>query len=541
MDSKIRRTVGRPALFLPVTIACLSFAATAGATGAMEVPDNGSEQMARGGAWVARASDPEAALYNPAGLAGQPTALTVQGNLVFDHTCFTRTKAANDTTQDGVAAGASYGRACNDISPTVTPSFAFNYRVNPRLGLAIGVFTPSAASSSNFPDFVNGRTPSPGRYLLSSFDGTILSPTVAAGYELLPGWRVGASFEWTIAHLKLANASQELNMGGAGSSPASNDARAEIDVKDLFIPGFTLGTIVSPTPKIDIAGWYKWSAPIDASGNLTATSGFYGPVGGKTQNTDLSKADCGGTTPNPYCGGDNGAHFKVQIPQEAKIGLRFHQPRHDIETDPHLRDPMSQDIYDMELDLTYANDSAIDQFQIRLPGNNGTGTVLLNGTPGYIPPNADVPSHVPRRRRRASGRRLERHPRQARHPRRRVHRERGHARRVPEHRLPGRPAHRLGGRRGVPHPFQGHRRRHSSGQARLQDARGDGGFHAHPDVLVVDRERPGEGARRHPVSRFDAEQSGRGHLQERPAELPHHLVGEQRHPHERRQPHQPRG
>jgi long-chain fatty acid transport protein len=52
---------------------------------------------------------------------------------------------------------------------------------------------------------------------------------------------------------------------------------------------------------------------------------------------------------------------------------------------------MSQDLYDVELDLTYANDSAIDQFEIRLPGNNGSGTVLLNNTPGYIPPNADVP------------------------------------------------------------------------------------------------------------------------------------------------------
>ncbi len=388
MQTTTRRMASwRGAILLPITLAGLTFATTAGATGAMEVPDNGSEQMARGGAWLARASDPEAALYNPAGLAGQPTALTFQGNLVFNHTCFTRTKALNDTTQDGVAAGGSYGRTCNDISPSLNPNFAFNYHATDRLGLAVGIFTPSAASSSTFPEFVNGKQASPNRYLLNSFNGTILSPTIAAGYELLPGWRVGASFEWTLATLKLSNASQELNQGGVGSSPASNDARAAINVKDLFVPGFTLGTIYSPIKKLDIAAWYKWSAPIDASGNLTAAAGYYGT--GTPTTTDVSKVNCGGQTPNAACGPNGpGASFKVNVPQEAKIGFRWHQPRHDIEQDPHLRDPMSQDIYDIELDLTYANDSAIDNFQIRLPGQ---GTILLNGTPGYIPPNADVP------------------------------------------------------------------------------------------------------------------------------------------------------
>src|ERR1700758_648486 len=83
------------------------------ASGVMEFPDNGSEQEARGGAWVARASDPLATFYNPAGLAGQPTRLTLQANLSMQNTCFTRLKAGpqpnypnGDVTQDGTAAGA---------------------------------------------------------------------------------------------------------------------------------------------------------------------------------------------------------------------------------------------------------------------------------------------------------------------------------------------------------------------------------------------------------------------------------------------------
>src|SRR5689334_7548181 len=80
----------------------IALAHNAGATSVTEFPDNGSEQMARGGAWVARASDPLAAFYNPAGLAGQETRLTVQANLNFASTCFTRVKAANDATLDTI-------------------------------------------------------------------------------------------------------------------------------------------------------------------------------------------------------------------------------------------------------------------------------------------------------------------------------------------------------------------------------------------------------------------------------------------------------
>ncbi len=58
------------------------------ATGITEFPDNGSEQGGRGGAWIARASDPLAVFYNPAGLAGQPTRLIFQSNINLQSTCF---------------------------------------------------------------------------------------------------------------------------------------------------------------------------------------------------------------------------------------------------------------------------------------------------------------------------------------------------------------------------------------------------------------------------------------------------------------------
>jgi hypothetical protein len=72
MRMTLRRRVTTSSLAFTVVLGAPSLAH---ATGITEFPDNGSEQSGRGGAWVARASDPLAAFYNPAGLAGQPTRL----------------------------------------------------------------------------------------------------------------------------------------------------------------------------------------------------------------------------------------------------------------------------------------------------------------------------------------------------------------------------------------------------------------------------------------------------------------------------------
>src|SRR5688500_11406365 len=122
------------------------------ASNVTETPDNGSEQMARGGAWVARASDPLATTFNPAGLAGQPTRLTLQSSFLVQHTCMTRLKAANDTTfttptgsstDPLVDATGHYPRVCNDIEPTFNPQLGATIKISDRLGLGLLVIGPA--------------------------------------------------------------------------------------------------------------------------------------------------------------------------------------------------------------------------------------------------------------------------------------------------------------------------------------------------------------------------------------------------------------
>lgn len=374
------------------------------ATGVMEFPDNGSEQEARGGAWVARASDPLATFYNPAGLAGQPTRLTLQANLSMQNTCLTRLKASNDATPstpapngDGTQPGKAYPQVCNNGSLFPDPQIAFTYRLTDRIGLGIAVLGPSAVGNVTWPDFINGNTPSPQRYLLVSSNVVLLTPTVGVGWEPVDNLRLGASFiAGTAPTIDFINAAP-AQVSAIGLGPGQNDVRNELKAHDYFIPGFTLGAIWTPIDRLDVAAWYKYMGPINATGDVT-TQAFYYQYGqtnpSKVVYGDTALPNCNNPmlTSNP-CGNGGNAHVKVTLPMEAKLGFRYHQPRTDVPPQPHVRDPMATDVFDAEADFTWANDSAFDVIQIRFPGNpNGTGVLPANPQiNGQLPPNADVP------------------------------------------------------------------------------------------------------------------------------------------------------
>jgi long-chain fatty acid transport protein len=383
-----------------VRVSAVSFLALTGllcssaahATGVIEFPDNGSEQEGRGGAWVARASDPLAAFYNPAGLAGQQTRLTLQANISTQNTCFTRVKATNDTTADGVSPGASYPQVCQNGNWFPNPQLAFNYRLTDRIGLGLAILGPSAVGGVTWPDF-QGSNPSPQRYLLISSNVLLLTPTLGVGWEPIDGLRVGASFiAGTAPTIDFINAAPALVDGAP--SPAQDDIRSELKASAPFIPGFTLGTIWSPIDSLDVAGWYKYMAPVNATGDVTTITGFYSnppnPIYGSTK-----EANCNNPmlTNNP-CGSGNNAKVTLPLPMEAKIGVRYHVPRSGAAVNAHLRDPIAQDLFDIEADFTWANDSAINAIQLRFPGTaGGLGTIPANPgitTSAVLPPNADV-------------------------------------------------------------------------------------------------------------------------------------------------------
>ncbi|MBS2014965.1 MAG: outer membrane protein transport protein [Deltaproteobacteria bacterium] len=429
-------------------------ASPARASNVTEFPDNGSEQMGRGGAWVARASDPLATTFNPAGLAGQYSKVTVQNGVIFENTCFSRLKALNDTTNDPLArADGSFPEVCNDGKATLNPQIGATIRLTDRLGLGLLLIGPSSAGEKNFPDFVNDGSgqpvAAPQRYLLVKQSGIIVFPTIGLGYEVVDNLRIGASFAWGISRLQLANASMSLNADGTTSA---NDTRAVLQAQDYFVPGVNLGVLYSPLPELDIAGWFKWSDAIRAYGDVGTATSYYTKqnAGGDDKNVrygDTIFEDCGTGLPiheqTKPCNGGNNARLQITIPVEAKIGIRYHKPRVRAEygevagrptrltsADPepssppsspapgaegppatpapaepppvfsgeparrlqHVRDPLSTDVFDVELDLTWAHNSQLDPIIIRFPGDpSGKGLLPVSGIQGAdLPPNADI-------------------------------------------------------------------------------------------------------------------------------------------------------
>src|SRR2546426_3647387 len=153
------------ALFVACGVGIVALPRSAHATTILEVADNGSEQLGRGGAWVARASDPLAAFYNPAGLAGQPSRVVLQDSLAISRACYTRSKSTTDPTEDGVAPGAAYPRVCDGAPLLPTGQIAIAYRVSDRLGIGAALLGPSAVPRAKWPDFTPGTTsPAPQRY-----------------------------------------------------------------------------------------------------------------------------------------------------------------------------------------------------------------------------------------------------------------------------------------------------------------------------------------------------------------------------------------
>lgn len=409
MHRRTRHALWAASLVVPTFAAVVSTPREARASNVTEVPDNGSEQMGRGGAWVARASDPLATTFNPAGLAGQPSRVTIQNSLIFHQTCFSRIKAAGDTSVDLLAGGDDrFPRVCNDIEPAFNPQIGGTLRVSDRLGIGALVIGPSSAGEKNWPDFVEDgggtRRAAPQRYLLARQAGIILFPTVGVGYEVIPNLRLGVSFGWGFAKIKNAAATVALNSGGQTSD---NDVRANLQVRDYFIPRVSAGGLWSITPEIDVAGWYQWTDAIKATGDVGTATSFYTAANARGDESgvgygDTIFSDCGTGRPQDEgkCGKGDNAKVKLAIPMEAKVGLRYHRPRVSLEEaqnqastgKSYRRDPLANDLFDVEVNLTWANNSAIDALQVRFPSDpSGSGRLPVSGINSEIPPNADQP------------------------------------------------------------------------------------------------------------------------------------------------------
>ena len=391
------------AIRLGLAFAITAVALPAGANG-LEIPENGTEVMGRGGAWTARADNPLAAALNPAGLAGQGTAVVVNANITYQKMCFER---AGNYQAGGNLAGTNftdayynkpYPKVCkkNGVGDlNVVPQIGFTVNVNPKLTIGVlPLWTPSGTGKADFPLTVNfdgspadvptnqtegaTRAPAPQRFMIVSRGARIIMPTFGAGYEIAPGFRLGASFQWVITMFNSQVSSQgtQASPQDINAGPGSS-TKSEVKWNQFFTPAGVVGAMYT-IGDLDIGAMFRYSADIvKKGGEVTVTAPVYG--------RSRSPADTPANTTVKL------QEFRIPQPWEARLGFRFHPARKGIELPKEgRRDFLKHDQFDIELDVGYAHNSQMDKLTILFePGQFvAFGSTVSAST---VPTDASIP------------------------------------------------------------------------------------------------------------------------------------------------------
>lgn len=402
----------RSAFGFAIGAAVLAGAGVAHASTGIDSPEGDIEQMGRGSAWIARADTPLAAYYNPAALAFQSSGLYVGLDVMFRKTCFTRENP--DGSAYAAAPGAPpYDGGPNDPPAAVcaqtgafpAPNLGAVWRINKQWGIGLALLGPHAYGKNVWPESVsfNGALgqqtePSPNRYLLTDSSALELYPTLGVGFAPLENVSFGAAFIWGIATADFTNFAEALSPMQATKYPVDDfanhsDLKAELKFHDYFIPGFVLSGMWAPAKTLDVSGMYKWMDDIHSSQADVKVLSRYWNGDGTPNQTPCGPGepkDCNLTVLQKV------GNVSIANPMEARIGTRFHWPRKDAvvpnwaNPDKNggkpVHDPMSQDVFDVEVDFTWAHDSQVDALHLAFPAN-----VTVNGTPGVLPTEPDIP------------------------------------------------------------------------------------------------------------------------------------------------------
>jgi long-subunit fatty acid transport protein len=408
-----------------VTAACAgsalaSVAPAALASGPLEYPDNGASAFSRGGAWLATGTDPIAAHYNPAAMATQGSGFSLDLLFAYQEVCYRRRGAGNTPAgplqgPSEEATGLQYATVCNSgtTQPRILPSVGMVWRATDQLALGFAVVPPATYGTGpgEFPAVAEGRNaagekvrmPAPYRFLTVGNRSTIIHPTFSVGYEILKGLRVGAGFIWSLAVIDVESFGTRTTFADQKGDIADYDTRSRLRTKDMFVPGAVVAIHASPISTLDVAVWARWLDAIDTSqGTLNLISNYWNDdINAPAPICATKGTECTGQGVRDDYGDDPQDVFKQfryrATPPEIRAGVRFHVPRNEGELKvgaggPPTRDPLRDDLFDVELNGSYTMNSTADTITVRFLGNDD-GTALVRVNPeGRLPPNADRPT-----------------------------------------------------------------------------------------------------------------------------------------------------
>ncbi|NUP07914.1 MAG: hypothetical protein HOW73_17855 [Polyangiaceae bacterium] len=380
--------------------AVMSFvtARSAEASNGLDVPDSGALQVGRGGAWVARADDPLAVYMNPAAMSFQASGVHLGAHLMIQSSCFARVdengqpvSPGNNIPGPGAPNGPEAETCVDSIFPN--PQLAGVFRITDALAIGASVMGPHAVGNIDWPESVpftlagNERTqPAPTRYMMVSQQSLLVFPTISVSYAVIPDeLSLGAGFVWGIAHANFTTFTESTS--STREDDFTRDVKADLTADDFFVPGFVVGANWRASKNFDIGAWFHWSDKVSSTTKLRLESNYWLAGGTKNENP------C--TPADPECNvtiDEEAGTLELTVPMEAKLGVRYHHPLNRETARPgwskregYVRDPLTEDLFDVEVDLTYANNAAVDAVEIRF--HEG---IQVKGTPGTVPVNGDI-------------------------------------------------------------------------------------------------------------------------------------------------------
>lgn len=369
------------ALCAVVAVALFTVPGTAHA-GGFEYAGAGTRSLGRGGAFYARADDPMALLYNPANLASlSGSQLMLNVNLGWFDACYQRPgtylEAGMDDEptvfgDDGAwSLGQDFPEVCNEGPPGPSPDLAFTMRLGRDLGIGFGVVAPAAIGHNVYADDANPGTldgpggqqlPPPSRYVLLEEQLLIAYPTVGIGWRPLEWLQVGASLQWGLGYFKFVTMARATE----GENP-SGDVRSELSASDLFIPAANVSIHAIPHDNLDIVLSFRWVDDVEATGDTTLRYGAYG-VGredGSVQGaipTDTNLSDTTLSAPQPW-------QLAFGIRYADRISARPRDIAAVERLSRRIEDSMSNERWDVELDVVYEMNSRVDDFTVDIPND----------------------------------------------------------------------------------------------------------------------------------------------------------------------------
>ena len=371
--------IRRQAVVFGVLVAAL-LASDVALAGGMEYPDNATRALVRGGAFVARADDPSALYYNPAGLAKvRGTQLLFNYHFVRQNFRFQRagTYGKEYAAYENPATGEKYRDVAGKPFPEVStdpwipvPFFTLSTDLGWRddFTVAVGVFGPPAVGKLEYGLCVDPHSdqypcptdslPSPGRYDMVSMEGVVIFTTLGAAYRINKYISVGAAFSWVYTQIK----GRSVSLAVSEYELHPNDVFATLDIEDAFAPTGFLGLMVRPLRGLEAGLSVRLPVWIEATG--TAENQISRELASQKAGLHPVSGPCVDDQGRPVYNCPAPVTVKSSLPLILRAGARWI-----------FLDNRGRERADVELDFTYENWAMLDAQTIKIDGilaNEGT-------------------------------------------------------------------------------------------------------------------------------------------------------------------------